>query len=98
MQPTLTKLLAGLVVQNSYGRQKQNGPLTLILKYMTVMIYHLALNPTLVQENNLLGNLEERLSCWNKIKGVLAFVRKFVSILKQAQKVPAKSIYLCIYL
>ena len=97
MQPTLTKLLAGLVVQNSYGRQKQNGPLTL-MKYITVMIYHLALNPTLVQENNLLGNLEERLSCWNKIKRVLAFVRKFVSILKQAQKVPAKSIYFCIYL
>ena len=41
---------------------------------------------TIVQENVVMGNLEERTSCWNKMKRVLAFVNKFVSILRQTAK------------
>lgn len=43
-------------------------------------------NATLVQENDLLGNLEKRESYWNKIKRLLAFMKRFISILKLAAK------------
>ena len=64
MQPTLTKLLAGLVVQNSYGSQKQNGTLILILKHdsgNSEICHHLEVNVIIIQENDLLGNLEKRI-------------------------------------
>ena len=45
--------------------------------------HHLVVNMTIVQENDLLGNSEEQISCWNKMKRVLAFVKKLISILRQ---------------
>ena len=45
--------------------------------------HYLEVDTTIVQENNLLSNFEERISCWNKMKKVLAFVKKIVSILRQ---------------
>ena len=77
MQSTVTKLLAALVAQNSYGSQRHN------MKYYTdfevsdnddsEIRHHLAVNTTIVQENDLLGNLQEQRSCWNKMKRVRAY-------------------------
>ena len=88
MQLTLTKLLAGLVVQNSYGSQKQNGTLTLILKHLTVKILKFVITWKLILLlfKKMTFQAIQRISCWNKMKRVLAFVKKFLSILKQTAK------------
>lgn len=44
--------------------------------------HYLAVNPTIIQENGLMGKLEDT----NILLEVHAFLKKFVSILKQAVK------------
>ena len=44
--------------------------------------HHLAVNTTIVQENDLLGNLQEQRSCWNKMKRVLAYQQRVFTFVK----------------